>query len=475
MSHDDTNTSDPASPVAPASDELLRLIVESATDYAIFSLDTARRVTSWNPGAERVLGFTAEQIIGRSGDVIFTPEDRAAGVPDAECAQALATGRGEDDRWSLRADGSRFWASGLMLPLTDRSRGFVKILRDRTDMHLVQMQLRQNEQRFRTLVTSIPDFVFQTLPDGTRRWSSPKWSDYTGMSEEESVGLGWLDAIHPEEREATLSAWTAAPVAGHHQVEHRVRRGSDGAWRWHISRACPIDPRTGAPASVLGSDGEEWVGVMSDVHDLRTLKERQDVLLAELQHRTRNLLAVVQSIATQTLHKSDTLASFDGEFSSRLRALSRVQALWARRDDREIDLRDLLVTELAAHGDDAANSERVTLEGPAVLLPPDPALILGLGLHELATNAVKYGALAQPSGKLFIAWRLDERDGHPVVALEWAERGVTLPPAPEGGRRKGYGSELIERALPYQLGAGATLAFAADGVRCSLVVPLDRR
>jgi PAS domain S-box-containing protein len=460
---------------APDSDELLRLIVESATDFAIISIDPGRNVTSWNKGAERVLGFDAEDVIGHTADVIFTPEDRQAGAPEAECALAIQHGRAEDERWTLRADGSRFWASGLMLPLADRSLGFVKILRDRTEMHVAQMQLRQNEERFRILATSIPDLVFRSLPDGTRSWGSPQWIEYTGLVLEDSVGLGWLDAVHPDDREATLSAWAHAPTQGQYYVEHRVRRRKDGAWRWHQTRARPIVAQPGATGALVGSGTEEWVGVMTDVHDLRQMKDQQEVLLAELQHRTRNLLAVVQSIALQTLRKSDTLKAFESEFTGRLRALSRVQALWARRDDREIDLRDLLVTELAAHGDDVATSERVALEGPSILLQPEPALILGLGLHELATNAVKYGALAQASGKLFITWRLTDHNGRAAVALNWAERGVTIKEATTGRARKGYGSELIERALPYQLGAETKLEFAPDGVRCALIVPLDHR
>lgn len=94
---------------SPGSDELLRLAVESATDFAIFSMDPDGLVTGWNVGAERLLGYEEEEIVGRDGDVIFTPEDRAAGVPDAERAEALAQGRAEDERWHMRKDGSRFW------------------------------------------------------------------------------------------------------------------------------------------------------------------------------------------------------------------------------------------------------------------------------------------------------------------------------------------------------------------------------
>src|SRR5688572_30432116 len=133
---------------APGSDELLRLVFESAHDYAIFSMDPTGRVTSWNSGAERLTGWPADEIMGLTADVIFTPEDRAAGVPEQERAQASATGRAEDDRWQMRKDGTRFWASGLMMALEQPDLGFAKILRDRTDKHLADEHLRESEERF---------------------------------------------------------------------------------------------------------------------------------------------------------------------------------------------------------------------------------------------------------------------------------------------------------------------------------------
>src|SRR5690349_7409071 len=115
--------------------EHFRLLMENVADYAIFTLDTERRISSWNEGAERILGYPDEEIIGHLGDVIFTPEDRAQGVPEQEMRQAAETGRAEDERWHLKKDGSRFWASGILSALWDEEkklRGYVKILRDFT-------------------------------------------------------------------------------------------------------------------------------------------------------------------------------------------------------------------------------------------------------------------------------------------------------------------------------------------------------
>ena len=450
-------------PTSPGSDELLRLILDSATDFAIFSVDPHGTVTSWNAGAERVLRFTEAEIVGRSGDVIFTPEDQGAGIPQEERRQALATGRALDERWSVRGDGSRFFASGLAQPLADPALGFVKILRDRTEAHRAEERVRENEERFRVLATHIPQLVFRSRPDGDRTWGSPQWVEFTGIGLDGSVGFGWLDAIHPDDREATQAAWADARRNGEYYLEHRVRRGDTGDFRWHQTRARPLD---------TGTEGveAEWVGTMTDIHDLRTLQDRQQVLLAELQHRTRNLLAVTQAIAGQTLRRSGSLEAFAAEFESRLRALSRVQSLLARADQGDVELGELAHEELLAHGDGLAEDKAV-LDGPAVSLPAISAQAIGLALHELATNALKYGALGQPDGKLSIRWWVEDGGAGRQVTLDWAETGVVMPGA-DAPRRKGYGRELIERALPYQLGAKTTLSFGSDGVRCTIAVPL---
>ncbi len=119
-----------------AGEERLRLVVENAREYAIFSTDLERRITSWNPGAQRLLGHGEDEVIGQAADIIFTPEDRANGVPEAEARTALANGRASNERWHLRKDGSRFWGSGVMMAMRDANKktiGLIKIFRDQTD------------------------------------------------------------------------------------------------------------------------------------------------------------------------------------------------------------------------------------------------------------------------------------------------------------------------------------------------------
>src|SRR5690349_16880763 len=120
MSKPDTQTNAPE-PCPLEQDAAMRLIFENVKDYAIFTMDTNRVVTTWNPGAERTMGFKEQDILGKSGDILFTPEDRAHDAPGQEMGTALAEGRAEDERWHLREDGSRFWASGILTALRDEN------------------------------------------------------------------------------------------------------------------------------------------------------------------------------------------------------------------------------------------------------------------------------------------------------------------------------------------------------------------
>jgi two-component sensor histidine kinase len=206
---------------------------------------------------------------------------------------------------------------------------------------------------------------------------------------------------------------------------------------------------------------------MTDIDDLRSLQNRQQVVLAELQHRTRNLLALVQGIARQTARRSADTQTFVSNFSDRLQALSRVQAL-VGGGAGPVDLEELLRTELEAQSGGTYYG-KVILSGPNVSLPPAPAQALGLAIHELATNAVKYGALRQEAAKLDVRWTVTSAAHESWIELRWIESGVELPGDLASGR-KGYGSELIERALPYQLNARTHLEFGTDGVRCTIAL-----
>lgn len=445
------------------SDDLLRLVFESATDFAIFTLDPNGIVTSWNPGAERLLGFSEAEIVGQSADVIFPPEEGGSNAGEEERRNAVIHGRAEDERWQMRKDGSRFWASGLLMTLADQDHGFVKILRDRTDQHRIEDRIRESEELFRALATNIPQLVFRCRDSGARTWGSPQWSTYTGLDFAASLEFGWLDSIQPDDRESTLVKWREARESGRYDVVHRIRDARGGEYRWHQTRAIPLGP--------LESAVTEWVGTSTDIHELRMLQEQQRILLAELQHRTRNLLAVVQSISRRTQRSSRSLEEYAAEFESRLRALSRVQTVLVGADVREVELRVLVESELHAHKASNDSADKVSIVGAAETIPVGSAQTIALALHELCTNAVKYGALGQPGGKIRVEWKVRATSSGRCIVLCWTESGVLMPMR----TRQGYGSELIERALPYQLSATTSLEFTPDGVHCEIALPVHDR
>jgi two-component system CheB/CheR fusion protein len=202
-----------------------------------------------------------------------------------------------------------------------------------------------------------------------------------------------------------------------------------------------------------------------DVTNIIHAEARQNVLIAELQHRTRNLLTVVQSIAHRTIGKGAALDAL----SARLGALGRVQSLVSSAPADTVDLGELIRFELEAVG--ARDGDKVRIKGPSVSLNFELVQTLGLALHELTTNALKYGALKYPAGTIAISWELRRNpDNSQIVMLDWKEAGVPIAKSPV---RKGFGRELIERALVRSLDAKSEMAFGHDGLSCHIELPLS--
>lgn len=203
-----------------------------------------------------------------------------------------------------------------------------------------------------------------------------------------------------------------------------------------------------------------------DISSIAGFEARQQILISELQHRTRNLLTLVQSTAQKTFGKDLAL----DDFSARLAALSRVQSLVGGHLDEAIDLGDIVRLELDAL---STTEGKVSVTGPKVLLSFDSVQTFGLALHELATNAVKYGALKDENGRLDISWSIDSSgDEGDRLSLHWVESGVFIPTPPV---HKGFGRELLERALAFTLRAKTELVFGPDGVICHIEMPLPSR
>jgi two-component sensor histidine kinase len=208
---------------------------------------------------------------------------------------------------------------------------------------------------------------------------------------------------------------------------------------------------------------------------LRESRERLEAVVGELQHRTRNLISVVGMMAKGTLRASKTFDDFSATFQDRLEVLGRAQGLLFRtHEGSRVTFDELINTELSAQSIRVGEHGPVTLDGPkGIPLRSRTVQSLAMALHELTTNAVKYGALKQPNGHLTVRWRQEAlpESGKPWLHLDWKERGVEMPPLGAKPQGSGQGRELIERVLPYQFDARTTFAMEADGVHCTISLP----
>jgi PAS domain S-box-containing protein len=289
-----------------------------------------------------------------------------------------------------------------------------------------------------------------------------------GLAPNAPVDLAvFISGIHPDDRERVQAALgqSVDPTGdGVCDIEFRVVGVNGGQERWVATRGKTVFEQ-GRVAS--------FHGVVLDISKRKRAEETNLTLIAELQHRTRNLLAVVDGLAEQTLASCGSLSDFALPFRQRLATLSRVQGLLSRGES-PVTVSELVTLELRALGAEPDGGEtRVVVAGPEVALPSRAVQILALGLHELATNAWKHGALGSSGGHLRVTWRVTSAGPKRRLALRWEETGIASRGASVASGRVGLGRTLIEKALPYQLDALTQLEIGDDAVRCDMSIALD--
>jgi PAS domain S-box-containing protein len=297
---------------------------------------------------------------------------------------------------------------------------------------------------------------------------SPAVERVYGISQaelEDRKGLDtWLALIEPEHRADVSSNIQCVGKGEPVMQEFRIRRPADGAMRWIRDTQFALVDESGA-INRIG-------GISEDITQTREWAERNQIMVAELQHRTRNLIAVVRSIADQTVRSAVSLDAFRQDFSERLAALSRVQGLLSRAEFEPITLGALVELELQAMGT-AHGADRIVTGGPDVVIRNSVVQTLSLALHELATNARKYGALSNSEGHLSVLWHWSQATERTLV-LEWLETGIRHDPAQPVRSSGGFGRKLIEKALPYTVGAKTSFELEPTQLRCTVALPLDR-
>ncbi|MCP1851964.1 MULTISPECIES: CheR family methyltransferase [unclassified Bradyrhizobium] len=205
-----------------------------------------------------------------------------------------------------------------------------------------------------------------------------------------------------------------------------------------------------------------------DVTAITRAEERQRLLLAELQHRVRNTLGVVRSIARRSAETSANVEDYASHLDGRLNAFARTQSLVTRDPEGGVDLEYLVVEELLAYN--AKEGEQLKVAGPRIRLQPKAAETFALALHELATNALKYGALSDTAGRIDVSWRIDDAADPRQLLFDWRERNG---PAVAPPRRRGFGSDLLERTLAFEFKGKSTLEFNPSGLHCTIAIPMN--
>jgi PAS domain S-box-containing protein len=567
-------------------EQFLETLLRSASDYAIITLDPDGMITGWNVGAQAILGWSEAEVLGKPGSLIFTPEDRASGVPREEMSKALANGSAGDDRWHVRQDGSRFWAHCSIMPLIDGT-GYLKILRDRSterELRQVQDSLRMAveatgigtfdmdprtgeghwDERARALFGLPPDatidyertFLAGLHPedrgrvdaaiqrvldpsgpriyeeeyrvvrhdDGSTRWVAARgvtqvedghtvrfvgtaW-DVTSRRQAE-VGLGqaveryrlitqatndviwdwdlkrdhvlwnealmtaygydpagiptsgewWIAHIHPDDRDRVEEHIRSVIHGTQNDWSHEYRfRRADGSYADVLDRGYMVRSSAGAP--------QRMIGAMQDISQRKQAEQRLRLVHQELGHRLKNVLTMVQAIASQTLRNAPSMEAARDILAARLVTMGKAQDVLLAGSLEAADIGAVLDAALEPHGGPGAG--RFRLRGPELHLNPGPALSLALLVHELATNAIKYGALSVENGYVDLVWTLT--DGDPAcLALRWSEHGGPKVMEPS---RRGFGSRLITLGLGGDGSGNVELDFEPTGVVCTLTAPL---
>lgn len=326
-------------------------------------------------------------------------------------------------------------------------------------MNPIESAIATGDHEFRELADFAPVMIWRSGPDKLCNWFNKPWLDYTGRGMDAEMGDGWAAGVHADDLDRCLDTYVSAFDAHlPFSMEYRLRR-HDGAYRWLLDNGAPYY-RDGVFAGYWGS--------CVDVSSHRDAERAQRIVINDMNHRMKNLLTVVQAMAMQSFRDDRPVAMSMDSFGSRLRALAGAHDLLLDRSRDDVALLGVIESTVAPH--DPGN-DRVTFEGPPLVLDPETAVSMAMAVHELLTNATKYGALSTPDGTVAIAWSFDNTPDQGKVRLEWKERGGPVVAVPA---RRGFGTRFIERVLAGQANGEAAIRFEPDGVRAVFEAPAGR-
>jgi PAS domain S-box-containing protein len=454
-----------------ASDEILELL-----PIATCVCDAAGRVVQYNHRAVELWGRAPEP--GQTHDH-FVAQCRFFGgegeeLPRSKMAEVLKTGRAirDEEVTVVRTDGKEISVLLNIDPLIDphgKLIGAISCFQDVTERKRMmdaidrsQHDLREQEERWSATYEHAAIGIVELDAEGRFIRVNEAICAIVGGTREELLTWRLQGRTHPDDRDVDdeLYRRQVAGDIGFYSIEKRfIRR--DGRVIWIAVRSSTVRDDSGH--FLYG------VRVVQDVTERKEAEERQKLLIDELNHRVKNTLATVQSLATQTARGTHSPEEFRQAFEGRLIALSQAHDQLTRRHWKNADLRDIVEAATAPHL--TRSQDQMIISGEPVTVTPRVALTLALGLHELTTNATKYGALSVPLGRVEVAWQVERRQAQlPGLRIEWREHGgpPVVPP-----KRQGFGTRFVEGSVASELQGRAHIKYDPEGLICTMQIPLN--
>lgn len=444
-----------------SSEREFQLFLE-ANPSGIVIVDADGRIKLVNAQVERLFGYSRDELIGQPVEMLVPERLRAAHSDFREVfsrnpeTRPMGAGR---DLYGRRKDGSEFPIEIGLNAIKGKGPPIVlAAIVDITERKRIEQRFAQERERLRLVIESAPNGILTVDRRGRITLVNAQVEKLFGYSRGELLGQPVelllplrLRHAHERMREAFTKEPETRPMGAGRELFGRRKDGSE----------FPVE--IGLNEIQSTGHGDVVLATIVDITERKIAQERQHLLVKEILHRTKNLMSVVQSIANQSLTGDRSLAEARELFIDRLLALSRTDSMLIERSLEGVDLQTILKQELAGFAD------HVNMRGCDLFLKPSAAQDFALLLHELATNAAKYGALSSPSGHVFIRCEVRKTD-HSHMHFIWEESGgpPVRPPA-----RKGFGLRLLER-VGHGLGESAELDFADQGLRYELRARIDK-
>jgi PAS domain S-box-containing protein len=429
-----------------------------ALPVAVYITDAEGRITFYNQAAADLWGHRPK--LGTDfwcgSWRLYWPDGAPMAHHECPMATAIKEGRPIRDIEAVleRPDGARVPFRPYPTPLKDESGrviGAINLLIDATDLKQAEIE----SARLAAIVVSSDDaIVGKTLDGCVTSWNAGATRIF-GYEPKEMIGQSIIKIIPPELRQEEDEILAKLKRGEHIAHYETVRLAKDGR-RLNISLSVsPVLDKTGR---IIGASK-----IARDVTEKKRVEAIQRVLIEELNHRVKNTLAMTQAIASQSLRHARSASDFVESFTGRVQALAKAHSLLTDRKLEGAELTELVREQVTL----GVADERVICSGPMVILGAQPAIHLALVLHELATNARKYGGLSVPQGRLSVKWEVHS-SGSRTLLLDWTESGGPQVSAP---LTAGFGTTLIERTLQTH-GGEATVRYGVTGVTCKLRLPL---